>query len=230
MFMVTALAHWPASGVKVYVLVPAVKVLMAAGFQVPVTAGLLVELAGNAGGVEFWQRGPMGVKVGVISVVMTISMVTALAHWPASGVKVYVLVPAVKVLMAAGFQKPVTAGLLVELVGSRGGVEFWQRGPMGVKVGVISVVMTISMVTALAHCPGAGVKVYVVVPFVAVLMVAGLQVPVTAGLLVELAGKAGGVEFWQRGPMGVKVGVISVVMTMSMVTALAHCPAVGVKV
>ena len=124
---------------------------MAAGFQVPVTAGLLVELAGSKGGVEFWQRGPMGVKVGVISVAMTMFMVTVLAHWPASGVKVYVLVPAVKVLMAAGFQVPVTAGLLLELAGSKGGVEFWQRGPIWVKVGVISLVMTISMVTALAH-------------------------------------------------------------------------------
>jgi hypothetical protein len=65
---------------------------------------------------------------------------------------------------------------------------------------------------------------------VAVLIAAGLQVPVTAGLLVELVCRAGGVEFWQRGPMGVKVGVISVVMTMSMVTVLAHWPAVGVKV
>jgi hypothetical protein len=63
------------------------------------------------------------------------------------------------VLMAGGLHEPVTTGLLVELVGSTGGVEFWQSGPMGLKVGVISLVMTISMVTALAHCPAAGVKV-----------------------------------------------------------------------
>ena len=56
----------------------------------------------------------------------------------------------------------------------------------------------------------------------AVLMAGGLHEPVTAGLLVELAGRAGGVEFWQSGPMGVKVGVISLVTTMSMVTVLAH--------
>jgi uncharacterized membrane protein len=136
-----------------------VAVLIVAGFHVPVTAGLLVELVGKAGGVEFWQSGPIWVKVGVISVVMTISMVTALAHWPASGVKVYVLVPAVKVLIAAGFHVPVTAGLLVELAGNAGGVEFWQRGPIWVNVGVISVVTTISMVTALAHWPALGVKV-----------------------------------------------------------------------
>jgi hypothetical protein len=49
---------------------------MEAGLQIPVIAGLLVELVGRAGGVEFWQSGPIWVKVGVISVVMTISMVT----------------------------------------------------------------------------------------------------------------------------------------------------------
>jgi hypothetical protein len=53
-------------------------------------------------------------------------------------------------------------------------------------------------------------------------MEAGLQKPVTAGLLVELAGRAGGVEFWQSGPIGLKVGIISSVTTISMVTALAH--------
>ncbi len=74
---------------------------MVAGFQVPVTAGLLVELVGRAGGVEFWQSGPIWVKVGVISGVMTMSMVTVLAHCPGSGVKEYVLVPAVKVLMVS---------------------------------------------------------------------------------------------------------------------------------
>jgi hypothetical protein len=126
------------------------------------------------------------------------------------------------VLITAGLQVPEIAGLLVELVGKTGGVEFWQRGPIWVKVGVISVVMTMSMVTALAHCPAAGVKVYVTVPLAAVLMVAGLHEPVTAGLLVELTGKAGGVEFWQSGPMGVKVGVISVVTTIFIVTSLAH--------
>ena len=61
---------------------------MTAGLQVPLTAGLLLELVGSKGGVEFWQRGPIWVNVGVISVVMTMFIVTVLAHWPASGVKV----------------------------------------------------------------------------------------------------------------------------------------------
>jgi hypothetical protein len=50
------------------------------------------------------------------------------------------------------------------------------------------------------------VKVYVVVPTVAVLIVAGLHVPVIP--FVEVEGKAGGVEFWQSGPRAVKTGVI----------------------
>jgi hypothetical protein len=56
-----------------------------------------------------------------------------------------------------------------------------------------ALVTTILMVAVVAHDPAAGVKVYVVVPAVAVLMVAGFQVPVI--LLFDVAGKAGGVEF-----------------------------------
>ncbi len=49
-------AHWPADGVKVYVVVPVTAVLMVAGFHVPVMAGELAELVGNAGGVELWHK------------------------------------------------------------------------------------------------------------------------------------------------------------------------------
>jgi thiamine transporter ThiT len=43
-----------------------------------------------------------------------------------------------------------------------------------------------------AHCPAFGVKVYVCVPLVVVETVDGFQVPVIAGLLVELVGKVAG--------------------------------------
>jgi hypothetical protein len=49
---VAGLAHCPAVGVNVYTVVPGVEVLIAA-FQVPVIAGLLVELVGNIGATEF---------------------------------------------------------------------------------------------------------------------------------------------------------------------------------
>jgi hypothetical protein len=44
-------AHWPAAGVKVYVVVPAVAVLMVAGFHVPVIP--FVEVVGSAGAAAF---------------------------------------------------------------------------------------------------------------------------------------------------------------------------------
>ena len=52
MLKVAVVAQVPAVGVKVYTVVPGVEVLMAA-FQVPVMAGILVELVGNTGGTEF---------------------------------------------------------------------------------------------------------------------------------------------------------------------------------
>jgi hypothetical protein len=61
-----------------------------------------------------------------------------------------------------------------------------------------------------------------VVPTVLVLIVAGLQVPVIAGILVELAGKDGGAEFRQSGPICEKVGVKAEVTTISIVVTTAH--------
>ena len=69
---------------------------------------------------------------------------------------------------------------------------------------------------------------YVVVPTVVVLMVAGLHVP--GILLLEVAGKAGAVEFCTNGPTCVKVGVTGAVTTIFMVAVDAPWPVVGVKV
>ena len=88
--------------------------------------------------------------------------------------------------------------------GKAGGTLFWHNGPIVAKVGAFNKPTVISIVAVDAHCPEPGVKVYVVVPVEAVLIVEGLQVPGTP--LVEVAGKAGGVLFWQSGPMGVKAG------------------------
>lgn len=88
--------------------------------------------------------------------------------------------------------------------------------------------ISISIVVTIPHCPAFGVNVYVVVPMVAVLMVAGLHVPVMP--LVDVAGNAGAVLFWHSGPICVNVGVICVAITMLMGTLVAHCPAAGVKV
>ena len=42
--------------------------------------GVLVELVGNAGAVEFWHNGPIVANVGVIELVITIFIVAVLAH------------------------------------------------------------------------------------------------------------------------------------------------------
>jgi hypothetical protein len=144
----------------------------------------LVELPGRAGAVEFWQSGPIWVKVGVISVVTSISIVISAAHWPAAGVKVYVVVPTVVVLITAGLQVPVIP--LVELPGRAGAVEFWQSGPIWVKTGVMAGLTVMIRVAVVAHWSSSGVNVYSVV---AVLLIIGLQVPVMP--FREVSGKAG---------------------------------------
>ncbi len=150
-----------------------------------------VDEAGRAGGVEFWQSGPIVLKVGVTCGVMFIVSGAVVAHCPASGVKVYCAFPTVEVLMVAGFHVPVIP--LVEVTCRAGGVEFWQSGPIVLNVGVICGVMVTVSGAVVAHSPAPGVKVYWVFPAVEVPMVAGFQVPVIP--LVEVVGKAGGVEF-----------------------------------
>lgn len=66
-------------------------------------------------------------------------------------------------------------------------------------------IVILSIVVPEAHCPGLGVKVYVVVPTAEVLIVAGLQVP--AMLLLDVAGNAGAVAFRHKGAIGEKFGV-----------------------
>ena len=73
-------------------------------------------------------------NVGVTDVVITISIVVTVPHWPAFGVNVYVVVPVVDVLIIAGFQVPVMP--LFDVVGNAGAVAFWHSGPICVNVGV----------------------------------------------------------------------------------------------
>ena len=99
--------------------------------------------------------------------------------------------PTFAVLMVAGLHVPVI--VLFEVDGRAGATDPWQSGPIAAKVGVIEFVITISIVAVEAHCPAAGVKVYVVVPVTAVFIVAGLHVPVM--LLFEVSGSPGAVPF-----------------------------------
>jgi len=51
MAIVAVAPHWPEVGVKVYVVVPTVEVLIVAGFQVPVTP--FPDVVGRTGAVLF---------------------------------------------------------------------------------------------------------------------------------------------------------------------------------
>lgn len=97
--------------------------MITAGFQVPVIGVALVELACKVGAAAFKQSGPIGLKVGVTIGSTVMLKVVVVAHCPASGVKVYTVVPAVAVL-TAGVHVPVIGVTLVELVGNTGAVAF----------------------------------------------------------------------------------------------------------
>ena len=93
-------------------------------------------------------------------------------------------------------------GVLVELNGNNGAVEFRHSGPIAAKIGVTFWLTVIVKVVDVAHCPAVGVKVYVVV---AVLFNAGDHVPVMP--LFDVAGNAERAAPEQIGSTAAKVGV-----------------------
>jgi len=132
---------------------------------------------------------------------------------------------AVAVFMVEGLHVP--AMLLFDVAGSIGAVEFWHTDAICVKVGIMAVLMVMSIVAVVAHCPALGVKLYVAIPVPDVFIVAGLHVPLM--LLFDVVGSTGTVAFWHNDTICVKVGVTAVRIVMSIVAVVAHCPAVGVK-
>jgi hypothetical protein len=83
----------------------------------------------------------------------TIVSVAVVAHCPAVGVKVYVVVV---VLSKAGAHVPVIP--LFEVVDSGDKVAPEQIGATALNVGVMLELTTIVSVAVVAHCPGSGVK------------------------------------------------------------------------
>ena len=124
----------------------------------------------------------------------------------------------------AGFQVPVIP--FVEVVGSEGATDPVQIGFTAANVGVMPELTTRFKVIVPAHCPAAGVNVYV--PDAVLLTVAGFQVP--AMPLVEVAGNIGGTEPLQIVLTAAKVGVRFGLTVTVVVVLLAHCPAAGVNV
>jgi hypothetical protein len=138
---VVVVAHWPASGVNVYVVVA---VLFNAGLQLPLMP--LVDVVGNAAKTPPEQIAATGAKVGVTFGLTVIVNVVVVAHWPASGVNVYVVVA---VLFNAGLHVPVM--LLIDVVGSAASTAPEQIGVTAVNVGAMFGLTVIVIVAVVAH-------------------------------------------------------------------------------
>jgi hypothetical protein len=118
------LAHCPASTVKVYVDNPGVKTSITEGVHNPVTPSK--EVVNKAPGGSCKQYGPRASNVLATSGVIVMSIVIILAHSPASGVNVYVLVPETDVLIVDGLQVPEIP--LVDITSNDGAVILIHKG------------------------------------------------------------------------------------------------------
>ena len=138
---VVVVAHCPAVGVNVYVVVV---VLSKAGDQVPVMP--LLEVVSSGDRVAPEQIGATAVNVGVTFGLTVIVNVAVVAHCPAVGVNVYVVVV---VLSKAGAQVPVIP--LLEVVGNGAKVAPEHIGATAINVGVTFGLTVIIKVAVDAH-------------------------------------------------------------------------------
>ena len=215
----TVVAHSPAVGVKVYVLVAVL--LTSAGLQVPLIP--LFDVGDKMGLVDPEQIGAIGVKVGTIFGLTIIVKEVVVAHCPAVGVKVYV--PVVVLSTVEGFQIPVYPSFDVD--NKIGLVAPEHIGAIAIKLGTTNgFTVTVKPIDG-AHCPASGVKIYV--PVVVLSTNAGLQEPVIP--LFDAEGKTGLVDPEHIGAIAVKTGVLIVTVTLND-AFVTHCPGIvfGVKV
>jgi hypothetical protein len=115
----------------------------------------------------------------------------------------------------AGAQAPVMP--LIEVVGSGASAAPEQIAATGLKVGRTFGLTVIVSVAVVAHCPAAGVNVYVVV---AVLFNAGAQVPVMP--LIEVVGSGARAAPEQIAATGLKVGRMFGFTVIVSVAVVAH--------
>ena len=106
----------------------------------------LFDVVGNAANTVPEQIAATAVKVGVTFALTVIVSVVVVAHWPAVGVKVYVVVA---VLSNAGAQVPVIP--LFDVVGKAANTAPEQIAATGVKVGVTFAFTVIVNVVVVAH-------------------------------------------------------------------------------
>ena len=128
--------------------------LITAGFQIPVIP--FNDVTGKLGAVDPWQRGPITENEGSTGASTIMFKGELVAHCPAVGVNVYVVVPGVVVLTKA-FQLPVIP--LSETEGNTGAVDPSQNGPTGANDGITGAITVMSKGKLLAHNPAVGVKV-----------------------------------------------------------------------
>jgi hypothetical protein len=119
-------------------------VLLSAGAQVPLIP--LVDVVGNGVSASPEQIAATAAKVGVISGFTVIVSVVVIAHCPAVGVNVYVVVV---VLSNAGAQVPLIP--LVEVVGNGTSASPEQIAATAANVGVINGLTVMVKVVVVAH-------------------------------------------------------------------------------
>jgi hypothetical protein len=203
-----------------------VVVLSKAGDQVPVYP--LREVVGKAVNVPPSHIGATAVNVGRIFGFTVMVRVALIAHWPAVGVKVYVVVA---VLSKAGDQEPVIA--LPEIVGNAAILAPLHTGLIAVKVG--SKFLAIFTVT-LTKQPLSSVYVMEVIP-----AVSPVTNPVALTVATAVSDEVQGFKVlgtpepiscdvppMQKVRVPVMVGLILTMMVN--VVGRAHCPAEGVNV
>ncbi len=119
-----------------------VAVLFIAGLHVPVIP--LFDVAGNVN-VPPWQIAATCVNDGVMLLLTVTVIVVVEAHWPAAGVKVYVVVA---LLFTAGLHVPVIP--LLDVVGSVNEPP-WQIAATCVNAGVMLLLTVTVIVVVEAH-------------------------------------------------------------------------------
>jgi phage terminase large subunit len=141
MVNVVVVAQRPAVGVNVYIVVV---VLFNAGAHVPVMP--FKEVVGNAVNVAPEQIAATGLNVGVTFGFTVMVNVVVVAHWPAVGVNVYVVVV---VLFKAGAHVPVIP--FKEVVGNAVNAAPEHIAATGVNVGVTFGFTVMVNVVVVAH-------------------------------------------------------------------------------
>jgi hypothetical protein len=131
-----------------------VAVLSSAGDQVPVIGVALVDEVGRAVSAAPEQTGATASNVGTMFGLTVMVNVVVVAHCPAVGVNVYVVVA---VLSSAGDQIPVMP--LVEVSGKGDSTAPGQIGATATNVGTMFGLTVMVNVLVVAHCPAVGVKV-----------------------------------------------------------------------